>query len=99
MRRVAFNILSAVVIAAGLTPSPPASAEEQPPARVGRVSVVDGRLGFHATGETNWSAAAVNFPVATGGGVSAPPQTPAPNPLRGPGIRPPHQTPPHRLPR
>lgn len=68
MRRVAFNnILFAVVIAAGLAPSLPAFAEEQPPARVGRVSVVDGRLGFHAVGETTWSAAAVNFPVATGG--------------------------------
>jgi hypothetical protein len=67
MRRVAFSILSAVVIAAGFAAIPPAFAEEQPPARVGRVSVVDGRLGFHATGETNWSAAAVNFPVATGG--------------------------------
>src|SRR5205814_6514523 len=67
MRRVFFTVLSAVVIAAGLAPSWPAVAEEQPPARVGRVSVVDGRLGFHAVGETQWSAAAVNYPVATGG--------------------------------
>jgi hypothetical protein len=45
----------------------PAFAEEQPPARVGRVSFVAGQLGFHAKGETQWSPAAVNYPVATGG--------------------------------
>src|SRR5713226_6687990 len=67
MRRLVVSILGLFVIAAGLGSSWPASAEEQPPARVGRVSLVAGQLGFHAKGETQWSAAAVNYPVATGG--------------------------------
>lgn len=45
----------------------PAWAQEEPPARVGRVSYVSGNLAFHMAGETEWSAASVNYPVATGG--------------------------------
>jgi hypothetical protein len=68
MRRLLFSsILGLFAIAAGLGWGWPASAEEQPPARVGRVSFVSGQLGFHAKGETQWSPAAVNYPVATGG--------------------------------
>ncbi len=67
MRRLAFSILGLFAIAASLAWGWPASAEEQPPARVGRVSAVAGQLGFHAKGETQWSPAAVNYPVATGG--------------------------------
>src|SRR5215469_3295978 len=44
----------------------PALAQREPPARVGRVSFVSGNLAFHTTGQTEWSAAAVNYPVATG---------------------------------
>ena len=62
MRRLAVSILALVVIAAV-----PALAAGEPPARVGRVSFVEGKLAFHAKGETEWSAAAVNFPVAAGG--------------------------------
>jgi uncharacterized protein DUF6600 len=43
------------------------SAPQEPPARVGRVAFVQGTLAFHTLGETAWSAAAVNYPVATGG--------------------------------
>jgi hypothetical protein len=67
MRRLAFSILGLFAIAASLAWGWPASAEEQPSARVGRVSAVAGQLGFHAKGETQWSPAAVNYPVATGG--------------------------------
>ncbi len=67
MRRLAVSILAFVVIAAVLGSNRPARAEEGPPTRVGRVSFVEGKLAFHAKGETEWSAAAVNFPVATGG--------------------------------
>src|SRR5205085_11893821 len=62
MRRLAFSFLALALIAAV-----PALAQEAPPARVGRVSFVSGQLGFHTAGETAWSAAAVNYPVATGG--------------------------------
>ena len=44
----------------------PALAQQQPPARVGRVSFVSGNLALHMPGDTQWSAAAVNYPVATG---------------------------------
>src|SRR6516225_3603079 len=41
-------------------------AQQAPPARVGRVSFVSGNLAFHTAGQTEWSAAGVNYPVATG---------------------------------
>jgi hypothetical protein len=44
----------------------PALAREEPPARVGRVSFVSGGLAVHLPGHNEWSAAAVNYPVATG---------------------------------
>src|SRR6516164_4954117 len=44
-------------------------AQQAPPARVGRVSFVSGNLAFHTAGQTEWSAAAVNYPVATGGSL------------------------------
>src|SRR5689334_24374971 len=62
MRRLAIAFLTV-----GLLGAMPAVAQEEPPARVGRVSFVAGELGFHLAGETAWSAAKVNYPVATGG--------------------------------
>src|SRR5712672_4804959 len=62
MRRLAFSLLAIVLI--GVLP---AFAQEAPPARVGRVAFVSGELGFHLAGETAWSAAKANYPVATGG--------------------------------
>src|SRR6516164_20858 len=44
----------------------PTLAQQAPPGRVGRVSFVSGNLAFHTAGQTEWSAAAVNYPVATG---------------------------------
>ena len=67
MRRITVSLFALLVIAAAPGGTRPASAEEQPPALVGRVSTVDGQLGFHVKGETQWSAASVNYPVATGG--------------------------------
>ncbi|MBV8131460.1 MAG: FecR protein, partial [Alphaproteobacteria bacterium] len=46
--------------------APPALAQQAPPGRVGRVSFVSGNLAFHTAGQTEWSAAGVNYPVATG---------------------------------
>ena len=62
MHRLALGLLALALIVAV-----PALAQEEPPARVGRVSFVSGQLGFHLAGETAWSKAAVNYPVATGG--------------------------------
>ena len=44
-----------------------------PPARVGRVSAVTGNLAFHAAGDTAWSPAAINYPVAAGEGFQTAP--------------------------
>src|ERR1700732_2977391 len=70
MLRLAFSLFAVALIAAV-----PALAQEEPPARVGRVSFVSGQLGFHTAGETAWSAAAVNYPGATGGSFGPEPQS------------------------
>jgi hypothetical protein len=70
MRRLAFNLLALLLFAAV-----PALAQEAPPARVGRVAFVSGQLGFHLAGETAWSAAKPNYPVATGGSFWTDPQS------------------------
>jgi hypothetical protein len=62
MRSVANALLIVALIAAT-----PALAQQEPPARVGRVALVAGQLGFHEKGETTWSKASVNYPVAAGG--------------------------------
>ena len=59
--------LASALLAFTLLAAVPAFAQEEPPARVGRVAFVQGTLAFHDKGETAWSAAAVNYPVATGG--------------------------------
>src|SRR5438045_9761913 len=70
MRRLAVSFLAVLLIAAV-----PAFAQEEPPARVGRVSFVEGQLGFHLAGETARSAAKANYPVATGGSLWADPNS------------------------
>jgi hypothetical protein len=44
-----------------------AFAQVEPPARVGRISIVEGALAFYGPGDNDWSAAKVNFPVAENG--------------------------------
>jgi len=53
----------------------PALAQVEPPARVGRVSLVSGTLAFYGPGDTDWSAAKVNLPVAAGAWVATDPQS------------------------
>ena len=62
MRSVAHSLLILALLAAN-----PALAQQEPPARVGRVAFVTGPLGFHERGETAWSKASLNYPVAAGG--------------------------------
>jgi hypothetical protein len=49
-------------------PTPDAAAQQtaDPPERVGRLAQLRGAVSFHATGDTQWSAASANFPVAAG---------------------------------
>jgi hypothetical protein len=52
-------------------PMPPPGAGDQqpsedPPVRVGRLARTSGTVSFHTAGDTQWSPAAVNYPVATG---------------------------------
>ena len=53
----------------------PAFAQEEPPARVGRVSLVSGTLAFYGPSDTDWSAAKVNLPVAAGAWLATDPQS------------------------
>src|SRR5262249_6693103 len=53
----------------------PHFAKVEPPARVGRVSLVSGTLAFYGPGDTDWSAAKVNLPVATGAWLMTDPQS------------------------
>ncbi len=62
------RLLISLVCLSLLAVAEPAFAQQQePPARVGAVSDVSGNLAFHTAGETQWSAAGINYPVATGG--------------------------------
>ncbi len=45
-----------------------ASTQGDPPAIAGRVSVVSGTVSFHASGDTSWAAASLNYPVTNGDG-------------------------------
>ena len=60
------RFLAKSLLVLGLLAAAPALAQQEPPARVGRVAVVAGELGFHGPGETAWSKGSLNYPVATG---------------------------------
>ena len=51
-------------------PAPPPAAVAQPgqdpPVQVGRLASMTGTVSFHTAADSQWSAAAVNYPVATG---------------------------------
>src|SRR5262249_55208711 len=70
MRRLLESLIILTLLAAS-----PATAKQEPPTRVGRVSFVSGNLAFHMVGETQWIAAAVNYPVATGGSFWTDPES------------------------
>ena len=60
------RFLAKSLLVLGLLAATPALAQQEPPARVGRVAVVAGELGFHGPGEAAWSKGSLNYPVATG---------------------------------
>ena len=47
----------------------PNLAQADPPARVGRIAWISGTVSFHTEGDTQWSSAAVNYPVSSGNAV------------------------------
>src|ERR671938_23580 len=65
MRFRTISLISAAFLATASMASA-AAPQQEPPARVGRVAVVAGELGFHGAGETSWSKASLNYPVAAG---------------------------------
>jgi hypothetical protein len=69
----AVRFLASLVLLS-LAVAPPALAQQEPPARVGSITSVSGNIAFHMAGETQWSAAGVNYPVATGGSFWTDPQ-------------------------
>jgi len=91
MRRLVFSLLPVALVlfaaSASSQDAPPQAAPPQaapsreapsqpaPPALVGRVSFVSGQLAFHMAGETQWSAAKVNYPVAAGASFWTAPQS------------------------
>src|SRR5438874_598552 len=64
-----FLLLAALLLAV------PAYAQHDPPARVGRVSMVEGTLAFYGPGDADWSSAKVNFPVAENGWFATDPNS------------------------
>jgi FecR protein len=61
MLRLLFSLIVLAFIAGA-----PALAQQQPPARVGRVSFISGNLALHTAGQSEWSAGTVNYPVGAG---------------------------------
>ena len=69
------RFLGKTILAFALLVGAPAFAQQEPPARVGRVSFVSGALAYYGPGDTDWSVANTNFPVATGGWFATDPQS------------------------
>jgi hypothetical protein len=64
-RRLGWALLVAPLLA-GLLVSTAFADAGDPPARVARLSVVQGKVSFQPSGETDWSEATLNRPVTTG---------------------------------
>ncbi|HVB29485.1 MAG TPA: DUF6600 domain-containing protein [Terriglobia bacterium] len=64
LRRIALQLILALL--AGLLAVPLFANEGDPPARVARISDVQGNVSFQPSGESQWSQASLNYPVTTG---------------------------------
>ena len=58
--------LAAVAQPAQPEPSLPDQNRGDPPARVGRVAGIEGQVSYRTSGDTEWSAASLNYPVSSG---------------------------------
>src|SRR6516164_7739828 len=74
-RGKAMRVLAKSLLLLILLVAVPALAQVEPPARVGRVSLVSGALAFYGPGDSDWSAAKVNSPVAAGAWLATDPQS------------------------
>jgi uncharacterized protein DUF6600 len=54
------------LLAAALLASPLMADSDDPPARVARLSYVNGSVSFQPSGEDQWSQASINYPLTTG---------------------------------
>jgi len=54
------------LLAAALLASPLMAESDDPPARVARLSYVNGNVSFEPSGEDQWSQATINYPLTTG---------------------------------
>src|SRR5260221_4069614 len=68
------RLLAKSLLLLSLLAAIPAFAQTEPPARVGRVSLVSGTLAFYGPGDSDWSAAKVNLPAADGAWFATDPQ-------------------------
>src|ERR1700751_3820610 len=75
LKEMAHALARKTLFALALLACAPAFAEEQPPARVGRVSFISGTLAFYGPGDSDWSAAKINYPVAGGEWFATDPQS------------------------
>src|SRR5260221_14551886 len=67
--------LARCLLILALCAATPALAASEPPARVGRVSLVEGTLAFYGPGDSEWSVAKITLPAATRGWFATHPQT------------------------
>lgn len=63
---IAYRTPKLVVVGGLLVLASMGAALADPPARVGRLSDVEGAVSFHAAGQTTWSPATLNYPVTSG---------------------------------
>ena len=64
LRGIALQLILALL--AGLLAVPLFADEGDPPARVARISYMQGNVSFQPPGETQWSQASLNYPITTG---------------------------------
>ena len=69
------TLLRGFLVVAALLVATPSYAQQEPLARVGRVSIVEGSLAFYGPGDSDWSAANVNFPAAENGWFATDPDS------------------------
>src|SRR5258707_1109446 len=72
--------LARCLLILALCAATPALAASEPPARVGRVSLVEGTLAFYGPGDSESAVAKINLPAATDGWIAAEPRTPGVGP-------------------
>lgn len=68
LRRV-FALVAALLLLGTVSPREARAQTSDPPARVGRIAFVSGTVSFHANGQDQWTAAALNYPLSVGDAV------------------------------